>query len=53
MADGDHQINKASTNGTWLYLSEGSEIKHGMVIKANQTIFQAKFVWFLITICYL
>lgn len=31
--------NKASTNGTWLYLNENFEMHQGMIFKANQTIF--------------
>ena len=32
--------NKASTNGTWLYLNENFVMHDGMIFKANQTIFQ-------------
>ena len=35
----DGYNNKASTNGTWLYLNEDFEMHNGMVFKANQTIF--------------
>ncbi len=30
---------KASTNGTWLYLSEETEIDDGFIFKAHQTLF--------------
>lgn len=38
LVDGDMQ--KKSTNGTWLYLSEDLEIYPSMIFKANQTVFQ-------------
>ncbi|CAG9321255.1 unnamed protein product [Blepharisma stoltei] len=41
LADGDLEIHKLSTNGTWLYLNESFEIYDGMVFKSNHTLFQA------------
>ena len=38
----DGYNNKASTNGTWLYLNEDFEMHTGMVFKANQTIFNVQ-----------
>ena len=38
----DGYNNKASTNGTWLYLNEDFEMHNGMVFKANQTIFNVQ-----------
>jgi len=32
---------KGSTNGTWLYLNEEVKIHSGMLLKSNQTFFQA------------
>ena len=32
---------RESTNGTWLYLNEDCEIEDGMVVKSNQTFFEA------------
>jgi hypothetical protein len=36
----DGHENKNSTNGTWLYLNEDTEIYEKMIFKSNQTIFQ-------------
>lgn len=36
---------RQSTNGTWLYLSEDTLIYDKMVIKANQTLFQAEHIF--------
>jgi len=38
--DGDVEKLRSSTNGTWLYLNESCELKHGMVFKASQTLFE-------------
>ncbi|OMJ93727.1 hypothetical protein SteCoe_3295 [Stentor coeruleus] len=38
LVDGDMQ--KKSTNGTWLYLSEEIEMYTSMIFKANQAVFQ-------------
>lgn len=32
---------KHSTNGTWIYLKEETEIKHNFIFKSNQTVFKA------------
>mmetsp|Transcript_16829 Transcript_16829/g.30152 ORF Transcript_16829/g.30152 Transcript_16829/m.30152 type:complete len:103 (+) Transcript_16829:746-1054(+) len=40
LVDGDYALQRPSTNGTWLYLSENFEIYSGMVFRANQTLFQ-------------
>ena len=40
--DGDCSTFKPSTNGTWLYLSEGFEVYSGMTFKAIHTLFEAE-----------
>ena len=35
---------KASTNGTWVYVSEDTKLYDGMAFKANQTIFNVSLV---------
>ena len=35
---------KASTNGTWLYLMEETEISDGMVFKGNQNLFVCSYI---------
>ncbi|MCQ2820982.1 MAG: FHA domain-containing protein [archaeon] len=35
---------KKSTNGTWLYLMEETEINQGMIFKGNQNVFKCSFV---------
>jgi hypothetical protein len=40
LVDGDYALQRPSTNGTWLYLSENFEVYSGMVFRANQTLFQ-------------
>ncbi|KAL4472427.1 hypothetical protein ABPG74_018376 [Tetrahymena malaccensis] len=39
LKDGDGSL--PSTNGTWIYLQKEEQIVDGMIIKANQTMFQA------------
>ncbi len=34
---------KQSTNGTWMYLEEETEINEGMVFKANHNLFECKY----------
>ena len=38
IVDGDLQ--KHSTNGTWLYLAEEFQMTSGMIFKSNQSVFQ-------------
>ena len=35
---------RESTNGTWLYLNEDCDIEEGLVVKSNQTFFEAHLV---------
>ena len=35
---------KKSTNGTWLYLMEETEITNGMVFKGNQNVFKCNYI---------
>ena len=44
LVDGDLQIHKASTNGTWLYINEDLELFDGMIFKSCKTLFQATLV---------
>jgi hypothetical protein len=44
LVDGDMDHQRASTNGTWLYASTDTEMYHGMVFKASQTLFQVMLV---------
>lgn len=37
----DEEIRKFSTNGTWLYLKDETEIMNHMIFKANHTVFKA------------
>jgi hypothetical protein len=39
LIDGD--IDKPSTNGTWLYIENFFEIYNGMIFKAGETLFKA------------
>lgn len=41
----DGQVNKPSTNGTWIYISEEQEIKDKMFFKTSHTIFQAEYIY--------
>lgn len=34
---------KSSTNGTWIYLMEESEVVDGMIFKGNQNLFECKY----------
>lgn len=36
----DGHLDKLSTNGTWLYINEETQLSDKMIFKANQTIFQ-------------
>ena len=39
----DGNLDKNSTNGTWLYINEETILFDKMIFKANQTIFQCSF----------
>ena len=41
LVDGDLDHQRASTNGTWVYLSDEYEVYNGLVFKVNSTLFQA------------
>ena len=42
--DDDINNNKASTNGTWLFLIEETEIKDGLIFKNNKNAFECHIV---------
>ena len=41
LRDGDPEIGKKSTNGTWLFVDELFPISDGLVFKAGQTLFES------------
>ena len=42
--DGDKRSGRSSTNGTWLYANESTELYTGMIFKANNTLFHVSVV---------
>ena len=40
--DGDSDLQKASSNGTWMYLSESFKIYNNMMFKAAYTLFKVQ-----------
>lgn len=40
--DGDSELQKASSNGTWMYLSESFAMYHNMYFKAAYTLFKVQ-----------
>jgi hypothetical protein len=44
LIDGNYSQRKFSTNGTWVFLSDPTDVYTGMVIKANHTTFQAQVI---------
>ena len=44
LIDGDLQSHKNSTNGTWLYINEDTELQDQTIFKSYQTLFQVTLI---------
>ena len=42
--DEDYSQNRPSTNGTWLYLIEETQIEDGMIFKSNQNVYECHII---------